>query len=310
MSAKNKITTIILTHNEELHIKRCIELAKTYSNKIYIVDSYSDDKTVEIAKSIGANVLQNKFINYSQQFSWALRNINIKTEWTLRLDADEYLEKKLVDEIDQRIDKLPSNIVGINFKRKHIFMNKWIRFGGRFPLILLRLWRTGQGYIENRWMDEHIILNNGKTITFKECFCDHNLKNLKFFIKKHDWYADREAVDILAKKMNLFNQNNNLNLKNSSFKASSTRIIKNNIYNNLFFGIGPTLYFIYRYIILLGFLDGKEGLIYHFLQGFWYRFLIDAKVFEFYNEIKDLKSVQDKIKKLSEITNLELNSKT
>ena len=306
MSIDEKITTIILTYNEEIHLKRCIISAKKYSKYIYIVDSFSKDKTVEIAKSLGAYVLQNKFINYSQQFSWALNNIDIKTDWTLRLDADEYLEDKLVDELNMRIGNLPKDIVGINFKRKLIFMNKWIRFGGRFPLVLLRLWRTGKGYIEDRWMDEHIIINEGKTITFKECFSDHNLNTLNFFTEKHNWYADREAIDVMADKLNIIDQKNNINFKNSSLKTNSTRIMKNFIYKKLPFSTGPLLYFFYRYFILLGFLDGKEGLIYHFLQGFWYRFLVDAKIIEFTKKIKDLETNEDKLKKLSSLTGLKL----
>jgi len=306
MSINTKITTIILTYNEEKHIKRCIESAKKYSKSIFIVDSFSKDKTVEIAKSLGVEILQNQFINYSQQFSWALNNINIKTDWTLRLDADEYLEDKLIEELNQRLNNLPKDVVGINFKRKHIFMNKWIRFGGRFPLVLLRLWRTGKGYIEDRWMDEHIIINEGKTITFKECFCDHNLNNLNFFIEKHNWYADREAVDILADRLNIIDQKNDINFQNSSIKTNSTRIMKNFIYNKLPFSVGPLLYFFYRYFILLGFVDGKEGLIYHFLQGFWYRFLVDSKVVEYVREIKNIETNEEKLKKLSSLTNLKL----
>ena len=306
MSINEKITTIILTFNEEKHIKRCVESAKKYSKYIFIVDSFSKDKTVDIAKSLGVQVLQNQFINYSKQFSWALKNINIKTDWTLRLDADEYLEDKLIEELNQKLDNLPKDIVGINFKRKHIFLNKWIRFGGRFPLVLLRLWRTGKGYIEDRWMDEHIIINEGKTITFKECFNDHNLNNLSFFTAKHNWYADREAIDVLADRLNLIDQKNDIKFKNSSIKTNSTRIMKNFIYKKLPFSIGPLLYFFYRYFILLGFVDGKEGLIYHFLQGFWYRFLVDSKIIEYTKEIKNIETNEGKLKKLSSLTNLKL----
>tara|TARA_B110000503_G_C7145504_1_gene412750 strand:+ start:636 stop:1559 length:924 start_codon:yes stop_codon:yes gene_type:complete len=306
MSINEKITTIILTFNEEKHIRRCVESAKKYSKYIFIVDSFSKDKTVDIAKSLGVQVLQNQFINYSKQFSWALKNINIKTDWTLRLDADEYLEDKLIEELNQKLDNLPKDIVGINFKRKHIFLNKWIRFGGRFPLVLLRLWRTGKGYIEDRWMDEHIIINEGKTITFKECFNDHNLNNLSFFTAKHNWYADREAIDVLADRLNLIDQKNDIKFKNSSIKTNSTRIMKNFIYKKLPFSIGPLLYFFYRYFILLGFVDGKEGLIYHFLQGFWYRFLVDSKIIEYTKEIKNIETNEGKLKKLSSLTNLKL----
>lgn len=304
----NDISVIILTHNEEKHIARCIKSAKKYSNNIYVIDSYSSDKTAEISKSLNVSVLQNKFINYAKQFSWALNKINFTTEWILRLDADEYLEDDLIVEIKNKLPKIDDEVVGINFKRKHIFMNKWIKYGGRYPLILLRLWRKNLGKIEDRWMDEHIIINKGKTITFKNCFCDHNLKNLSFFINKHDWYANREAVDILLSELNK-KKNVKLNSKNTSFHASLKRYVKENIYNNLPIGVRPFSYFVYRYFILLGFLDGKEGLIYHFLQGFWYRFLVDSKLVEFRKELKKLDGNDDYINKLSMISNLDINIK-
>lgn len=306
MNIGEEISTIILTYNEEQHIERCILSAKKYSNNIIVIDSFSEDKTVEIAKSLGAKVLQNQFINYSKQFAWALENVSIQTEWILRLDADEYLEDKLIDEIKIKLKNLPKEITGVNFKRKHIFLNKWIKFGGRYPLVLLRLWRSGKGYIEERWMDEHIILKEGKVITLKGSFCDHNLKTLNFFVKKHNWYADREALDVIVNRFKLINQKNEINFKNSSLKTWLTRIIKESIYNKLPFGISPIMYFLYRYIILLGILDGKEGLVYHFLQGFWYRLLIDAKIMEYSREINKCVSKEQKLKRLSELTNLKV----
>ena len=298
------ITVVILTYNEERHIERCIQSIKKYSDNIYIIDSYSTDNTIQICKSLNVNILQNKFINQSKQFTWALDNINFKTEWTLRLDADEYLEDNLIIEIKNKLPNINKDIVGINLKRKHIFMDKWIKFGGRYPLILLRLWRTGHGYIEDRWMDEHIMVEGGKTITLKNNFCDHNLNNLSFFINKHDWYAGREVVDILLDNLKIKNDKKKLSTKNTSFNVSLKRFFKESFYNKLPIGLGPLLYFLYRYIFLLGFLDGRVGLIYHFLQGFWYRFLVESKLVEYKKTIKGLDNNDEIIKKLSELPSL------
>ena len=300
----NDITAIILTYNEEKHIERCIQSIKKYSDNIYIVDSYSTDNTIQLCKSLGVNILQNKFINQSKQFAWALDNIDFKTEWILRLDADEYLEDDLINEIKNKLPNIPKDIVGINLKRKHLFMNKWIKFGGRYPLRLLRLWRNGHGYIEDRWMDEHIMVEGGKTITFNNNFCDHNLNNLSFFINKHDWYAGREVVDILSSVLKINNGKKKLTSTNTSFNVSLKRYLKENLYNKLPIGFGPLLYFLYRYVILLGFLDGKSGLIYHFLQGFWYRFLVECKLIEYKKAIENLESKEEIIKKLSELQGL------
>lgn len=303
----DKISVVILTYNEEIHIERCIKSAKKYSNNIFVIDSYSTDKTVEISQSLNANILQNKFINYSKQFSWALNNIKFKTDWILRLDADEYLENDLILEINNKLPTLDKEIVGINFKRKHIFLNKWIKYGGRYPLILLRLWRNGHGYIENRWMDEHILIKNGKTTLFKNNFCDHNLNNLSFFTNKHDWYASREAIDILLEELNYNDNKDKLEKKNTSSNAFFKRTLKEKLYNNLPIGLRSSFYFIYRYFFLLGFLDGNKGFIYHFLQGFWYRVLVDSKLLEFKEAIKNLKDKKKILEKLSEVSKLKLN---
>lgn len=298
------ISVIILTYNEEKHIERCIKSIKKYSDNIYIIDSYSTDNTIAISKSFNSIILQNKFINQSKQFAWALDNINFKTEWILRIDADEYLEDNLIIEIKNKLPNINKDIVGINLKRKHMFMDKWIKFGGRYPLILLRLWRNGHGYIEDRWMDEHIMVEGGKTITLKNSFCDHNLNNLSFFINKHDWYAGREVVDILLDNLKIRNDNKKLSTKNTSFNVSLKRFFKESFYNKLPIGLGPLLYFLYRYIFLLGFLDGKAGLIYHFLQGFWYRFLVESKLVEYKKVIKGLDNNDEIIKKLSELPSI------
>ena len=244
METNLSISVIILTHNEELHIKRCILSAKKYAENIHIIDSYSSDETVTIAKSLNVDVLQNKFENYSKQFNWALENIKSNSDWILRLDADEYLEEDLVLEMKEKLPKLNENINGINFKRKHIFMNKWIRYGGRYPLTLLRLWKRKYGKIEDRWMDEHIILQKGEIVTFRNNFCDHNPKNLNFFINKHNWYASREALDIILVELKKENKRNELLENKTSFNASFKRIIKEKIYNRLPIGIRSLLLFV------------------------------------------------------------------
>ena len=133
------LTVIVLTYNEELHIRRCLENIKMFCNKIYVIDSFSTDKTVEICKDLGAVVLQNRWPgNQAEQFNWALDNINIKTEWILRLDADEYLLPELIDELKNRLPKIPENISGVSLKRRHIFLGKWIK-KGTYPVIILRM---------------------------------------------------------------------------------------------------------------------------------------------------------------------------
>lgn len=273
------LTVIILTYNEEKHITRCIENLKKITNKILIVDSYSTDKTVEIAQSLGAEVVQNAFVNHSMQFNWALENCSIDTEWTMRMDADEYLLDELIAEILQKINKVPMEVGGFILKRRVIFMNRWIKHGGFYPHRLLRIWRTGAAKVEDRWMDEHVVLEKGITETMTFDMVDHNLNDLTWWIAKHNNYSNREMIDLLAIK-NKTTSNQNVAATLSGEQFSRKRWIKEKIYARIPLFIRPFFYFGYRYVILLGFLDGIPGLIWHFLQGFWYRFLVDAKVYE------------------------------
>jgi glycosyltransferase involved in cell wall biosynthesis len=303
---KSNVAVLILTHNEDIHIGRCIDYAKNFSSEIFVVDSFSTDSTVEIAKGRGASVLQNRWTNYSQQFQWGLDNAPITAEWVMRLDADEIIEADLAEEIRTKLPTLAEEITGVNIDRKHVFMGKWIRHGGRYPLQLLRIFRRGIGRIEQRWMDEHIVLSAGKTVHFQGGFVDHNLNNITFFVDKHNKYADREAVDILNQRLNLFERDVDLSADSTSKQASLKRLLKEKLYNRIPFEISTLLYFLYRLIFQLGFLDGREGIIYHFLQGYWYRFLVGSKVLEFEREIEHLSSNTEKLRVLSQITKLRL----
>ena len=172
MSAQSSIAVIILTRNECAHLERLLSNLKLLGCQIYVVDSFSTDATVALAQAGGAVVKQHAFVNYAQQFQWALDNLPIETEWVMRLDADELLTSELIVEIGQKLSKLPLDVTGINLKRRHIFMGQWIRHGGRYPLVLLRIWRKGAAKIEQRWMDEHMVLLRGHSVTFDRDFCE------------------------------------------------------------------------------------------------------------------------------------------
>ena len=302
------LCVIILTYNEERHIARALDCLRPIARKVVIVDSYSSDKTVDIARAGGAIVLQNKFVNHAKQFEWALSNAPIDTTWVMRLDADEVIEPDLTAEIQVKLPVLGPDVAGINLKRKHIFMDRWVRHGGRFPLVLLRIWRHGQGRIEQRWMDEHMVVWGGKTVTFEGGFADHNLNDLTFFTEKHNQYATREAIDVLNQKYNLFNRDEAMSAETSSRQAFWKRLMKERVYNKLPFWIGPVGYFLWRYIVQLGFLDGKEGLIYHFLQGGWYRFLVAAKVVEYDERLAPLVESKERTRALERLTGYKLNT--
>jgi glycosyltransferase involved in cell wall biosynthesis len=274
------LAVIILTFNEERHIARALSSVAGIASELFVVDSFSTDRTVELARAHGATVIPHEFINYAKQFQWALDNAPISADWIMRLDADEVIEPDLAARIRDELPRLPDHVAGVNLKRKHIFLGRWIRHGGRYPLVLLRIWRRGRGRIEDRWMDEHIILSGGGTVTFDGGFTDHNLNDLTFFTDKHNKYATREAIDVINQRRRLFQRDVELMAEEGSRQAAITRWIKEKFYNRIPYQISAPAYFLYRIVLRFGFLDGKEGIVYHGLQGLWYRFLVGAKVDE------------------------------
>jgi hypothetical protein len=182
-----------------------------------------------------------------------------------------------VEELKQILPDTDEKITGYQVKRRVFFMGRWIRHGGYYPTWLLRIWRTDFGVCEQRWMDEHIVLKQGKIAKFQHDIIDENKKGLSFWIDKHNRYADREVKDMVS----LVAEKEDDLLKSSQYsQAIGRRWIKKNLYTRSPLFLRAFLYFLMRYIIGLGFLDGLEGLIFHFLQGFWYRFLVDAKIYE------------------------------
>ncbi len=282
------LTVVILTKNEEKNIRKCIESFRGIAKRFVVVDSYSTDNTEILCRELDLNLrclgsrldfYQNEWISYADQFNWGLQNTNITTEWTMRFDADEELTEKLVDEIEDKLPSIVQPVSGVILRRRVYFMGRWIKHGGRYPELLLRIFRTGKAFCEQKLMDEHMILLCGSTTAFKNDLIDNNQKNLEWWTAKHNWYSNREVLDrqlVLENQLSRALEDEGI----SSSQAKTKRILKNNGYYRLPKFWRSHMYFLYRYYIKLGFLDGPEGKIYHFLQAYWYRFLVDAKMFE------------------------------
>ncbi|PMG36165.1 glycosyl transferase [Vibrio breoganii] len=293
---EKEISVIILTLNEEQHIKRCIESLLPITTNIFIVDSFSTDGTVEIAESLGAKVYQNPWPgNHAKQFQWGLDNCPIETKWVMKMDADEFILPELADEINSNLTSVNTETSGIYIKRRVNFMGRWIKYGGYYPTWLLRIWRYKDGVMEQRWMDEHIKLTSGNTIQFVNDIVDDNKNDLTWWTTKHNNYSTKEAVDILN---TIYGFKRYDEVEPNLFGTQEQRKRKlKHIYARMPLFLRPFIYFIFRYFIKFGFLDGKQGLIWHFLQGFWYRFLVDAKINEIYSKAgKNKEDIQKVLK--------------
>jgi glycosyltransferase involved in cell wall biosynthesis len=272
------ITVLILTRDEEKHIERALGSVSAFADRCVVVDSGSTDRTVELARAAGATVLENPWVNYATQFNWGLDHLPHDTEWVMRLDADEYVTEALAEEIINRVPALGMEIDGAYVSRRMKFLGRTMRWGGVFPVRVLRLFRYKRGRCEMRWMDEHILVN-GKTVDFGGEIMDDNLNSLTWWTAKHNVYASREAIDLLNLEYGFMKHETVADLRGGQ-QAGVKRWLKEKVYAGLPGGTRAIFYFLYRYFVRLGFLDGREGTAFHFLQGFWYRYLVDAKLFE------------------------------
>ncbi len=271
------ITVIILTYNEELHIRRCIENVRQFAARVVLVDCFSTDKTAEIAVELGAEVVEHTWPgNQAEQFNWALDNLDISTEWILRLDADEYFTPELIEELRNIVPNMSKSISNLVFPLGRAFMGRILRHGIVNGVSMIRMFRKGQARYEKRLMDEHLQIICGETYTCKNKFVDDNRMSLHYFIAKHNNYSIREAVALIEAEydINLVEADTELADVVKKKREQKAKYVKLPLFWRSF------IYFTYRYVFKLGFLDGKEGFLWDFLQGWWYRTLVDAKIYE------------------------------
>lgn len=269
------VTVLILAKNEEKNIKDCICSVKGFAKRVVVIDSYSDDCTVEIAKSMGADVFIHPFENYARQFNWGIDNTKINTKWTFRLDADERLTPELCAELETlTMIHDCSDVNGFTMEAWLYFLGKKIKHGCHNKRKLM-LFKTGIGRIEDRKMDEHTILNKGTSISVKNRFIHHDFKDMTHWINKMNWYATREMQDFYDFQEGI---DFNMNIKDIAIKKIRKK--KYGLYYKFPLFLRSWLLFIFYYFIKLGFLDGIEGFVYHYMYHRWYRTLVDAKILE------------------------------
>ena len=269
------VTVVILTKNEEANLPDCIRSVEGFAKRVVVVDSFSDDRTEEVARELGADFYQNRFVDYATQFNWALDNTGITTKWTFRLDADERLTPALCEELTALTKKHDSDDVnGITMEAWLYFLGRKIKHGCHNKRKLM-LFKTGIGRSENRKMDEHTVLSSGTSVYAKNRFIHYDFKDLTQWVRKMNWYATREMQDYYDYK-----NGKQTDLGEKDAAISSTRKKKFGFYYNLPLFFRSWLLFVYNYVFRLGFLDGKEGFVYHWMYHRWYRALVDAKILE------------------------------
>ena len=268
------ISAVILTFNSEASIERTLASVRQVATTIHIVDSLSQDRTRQICLDNGCEVVERPFSTYGDQRNWAIDRFSDTEEWQLHVDADEVLDSELIDAI-KRLDLANSEFDGYVFLRRIVFMGKTLKFGGISKTWHMRLFRRGKGMVENRLYDQHFICT-GPVKILNGSMLDHQEMSLSEWTARHNKWSDFEVQEICGAATNAPGK---LKGEMGGNIIERKRFQKETYYKlPLFFR--SFSYFIYRYFFKLGVLDGAEGMIYHILQGFWFRFLVDAKIYE------------------------------
>jgi glycosyltransferase involved in cell wall biosynthesis len=269
------LAVVILTLNEEVNLPHALSAIAGWCDEMFVLDSFSEDRTVEIARRFGCHVEQRAFVDYATQRNYALDSLPIASEWVLFLDADEWLPEALKAEISGRIASRPIEN-GFYIKRRLIWMGTWIR-RGYYPTWILRLFRRGTGRCEDRAINEHLIVS-GSTGRLHQDFVHEDRKDVSDWIAKHNGYAGREAAELRKGASNV--RQDEIAASLFGGQASRKRWLRRHVWQRLPPLVRPFLYFFYRYVLAGGFLDGRGGLSYHFLHALWYPMLIDIRFLE------------------------------
>jgi glycosyltransferase involved in cell wall biosynthesis len=283
----DQFSFIILTYNEEFHLPRLLQSISSLDAPIFILDSGSTDKTIAIGEQYGATFLNHAFENHPKQWDFALKNFAISTPWVICLDADQMVTPELKTRLNNFKDEEHTGIDGIYFNRKNFFKGKWIKHGGYYPFYLLKMFRYGIGYSDTNENMDHRFIVPGKTEVWKDgIILEENLKenNIRFWIDKHNRYSDLVAQEEVERMKQARTQTIQPNFWGSPDERTAWR---KQLWWRLPRYMRPGLYFTQRIIFQLGFLDGRTGIIFHFLQGFWFRLIVDIKIDEILKQQKD-----------------------
>jgi glycosyltransferase involved in cell wall biosynthesis len=283
------IAVVILAYNEAVNLPQALASVCGWAREVFVLDSFSTDATVEIALKAGCKVKQNPFIDYAKQRNFAIEHLAIQSAWILFLDADEWLSAGLKDEIAQVILVNPEEN-GFYLKRRMIWMGKWIK-RGYYPTWILRLFRRGTGKCEDRAVNEHLIVE-GKIGYLQHDFIHEDHKDISDWIAKHNRYATCEALELL--KQDCQQQQGEISVRFWGTQAERKRWLRYRIWNRMPPLFRPWIYFCYRYFFSGGFMEGRQGFIFHFLQALWVQILIDVKYIEFRQQADRISSNNEK----------------
>ena len=267
------LSVVVLTFNEARNLPACLASVAGLASQTFVVDSGSTDCTLEIAARHGATVVHHPFESHARQWQWALASLPLAGEWVLALDADQSLTPELRDEIGSRLSTWNVTTCGAYINRRQIFRGRWIRYGGYYPKYLLKLFRRSAVTLDETDLVDHHFAVAGSTVLLNHDLIEDNQneREIAVWIEKHNRYAVRQAREEQARWV----EARNPPWGNPFGSPDERTLFLKRVWNRLPLFVRPAGYFFYRYVLRFGFLDGKEGFVFHYMQAFWYRLLVD-----------------------------------
>jgi glycosyltransferase involved in cell wall biosynthesis len=274
------LAVVVLTYNEEENLPACLSSVHGLAETLVVVDSGSTDRTLEIAEHWGARILTHEFVTHARQWRWAFDQLDSHSEWILGLDADQRLSTELRNELMHLFNAEQPRLLkhdGFYLNRRQIFRGQWIHHGGYYPKYLLKLFRLSKVRLDERDLMDHHFYVAGRLGKLRHDLIEDNLKeaNIAFWLSKHIGYAELHAREELSRRCN----GQSWPIQPALFGSPDQRVLWcKRLWYRMPLYARPFFYFMYRYIVLRGILDGKQGFIFHFLQSFWYRLLVDIRL--------------------------------
>jgi glycosyltransferase involved in cell wall biosynthesis len=284
VSAPVGISALILARNEALNIRRALESLFPWCRDIHVVDSNSTDCTREIARKFTDNVHVHPYIDHSSQMQWALENLEFASDWVLLVDADFVVSRELQNQIQTAVENAPERVAGFFVVHRYVFRGSEIRFGGTKKW-WLRLVRRSRTSVDGSELVDFRLAVDGETCKIPAIVYEDNKNeyDIDFWIDKHQTFSTRMACEEVLRRRGT------LGWKQASRLMGNPdqRIVwfKQRWYRLPLY-VRPFAYFFYRYALRLGFLDGWNGFLFHFLQGFWFRLMVDVKMGEYTRQLK------------------------
>ena len=262
------VSAMIFTLDEEIHLPSCLA-ALAWTDDVIVVDSFSRDRTAEIARGAGARLFQHAFEGFGKQRMWALENTQPKYEWILILDADERVTPELAREMAERVPGAASNVGAYRLKRRFHMWGRWLRYSSLYPTWVVRLVRMGRVHYVNRGHAETQEVD-GETHELAHDLVDENLKGIDEWFERQNRYSTKEAEYELQQEATPFRMGDLVSGDPLARRAALKRMAAN-------MPLRPLVYFLYSYVLRGGFLEGRDGLVFCMMKSEYQRMVVAKK---------------------------------